>query len=74
MKLWMVIYIAGKIGGTVGPLPYDYDACVARSQSLYNDANKLVTTPQGYTAADVRFECELHAERPKNDPTAGTVR
>lgn len=30
MKTFVVFYIAGQVGGFVGPLPYDMSQCLAR--------------------------------------------
>jgi hypothetical protein len=66
MKLFVVIYIAGQIGGTVGPVPYDMDECRVRAAEMYGTIDPATRTPQGITKQDVRFECELHAQRPAN--------
>lgn len=62
MKLWMVIYLAGKIAGSVGPLPYDEDECHRRAVELLAEGKPDVVTPEGYSLKDVRFEC-LRADR-----------
>lgn len=64
MKLYMVIYFAGVIGGTVGPLPYGIEECQDRAAEIMAGANQDVVTPDGYTARDVKFECEFHEQRP----------
>ena len=74
MKLWMVIYIAGHIGGTVGPRPYGLSECKERAVAEEKSMNPNVTTPQGYSAADVKFVCEFHEARPENDPSAAIER
>lgn len=73
MKLYMVIYIAGLIGGTAGPLPYGEDECHARADAMLVGTND-VETPQGYSRKDIRFACEWHNRRPDNDPKAGAPR
>lgn len=74
MKLYIVIYIAGLIGGTVGPLPYGIAECESRATELNALPRPNVVTPQGYTAADVLFACEWHATRPENDPKTAQPR
>jgi hypothetical protein len=66
VKLWMVIYLAGQIVGTVGPLPYDEPECVRRVVDKMAGADHSVTTPEGYTIHDVRLVCEWHDERPSH--------
>jgi hypothetical protein len=67
VKLFMVIYIVGKIGGTVGPLPYGIDECEIRAADMLAGLDKTVVTPEGHRASDVEFKCEWHAQRPGND-------
>lgn len=64
MKIFMIIYIAGKIGMTIGPLPYGLEECIVRAADIMAQANPQVITPEGYTSKDVSIECELHFERP----------
>ena len=40
MKLYMIIYIMGKIGGYVGPLPYDMNECQVRTKELFSHVKK----------------------------------
>jgi hypothetical protein len=53
-KLYIVIRVAGLIGGTVGPLPYDQAECERRIAEFNAKA-------EGHAA----FTCEFHTERPK---------
>ena len=69
MSLWFVIYIAGKVGGSVGPLPYDFAECQSRAVDMYRQLKPDVVTPEGLTEADVRFACEYHDARPINEVT-----
>jgi hypothetical protein len=64
MKLFVIIYIAGQIGATVGPVPYGMDECRVRAAEMYDTIDPNVRTPEGVMKHDVRFECEMHAERP----------
>lgn len=66
-KLYIVIYIAGQIGGTVGPLPYGIDECRLRAAAQYATMDPKVVTPEGITARDVMFACEFHIIRPQNE-------
>lgn len=74
MKLYIVIYLAGLVGGTVGPLPYGFDECQRRAAEKQAEADPSVVTPQGYRASDVKLVCEWHSTRPGDDPKAGSVR
>lgn len=78
MKLFLVIYMMGKIGGTVGPLPNGLDACMGEALSLNQQAQAVmksgitikgdVLTPlEKERIASMSFSCEYHAIRPKND-------
>lgn len=71
MKLYLVIYMAGLIGGTVGPLPYGIEECHSRASEILAQLDQSVITPQGFTAKDVRLECEFHDTRPLLDDGAG---
>lgn len=73
-KLYIVIYLAGHIGGTVGPLPYGFEECDRRAAEQMATADPSVVTPQGYRASDVKLVCEWHETRPGNDPEAGKPR
>lgn len=39
-KLFLILYVAGKIGGTWGPLPYDAVECERRASLLREDIIK----------------------------------
>lgn len=67
MKLFMVIYIVGQIGGTVGPLPYGMEECQRRAAEMWLDGKPDVRTPEGFTRDDVAFKCEFHDQRPDNE-------
>ena len=71
MRLYIVIYLAGLVGGTVGPLPYDEAECERRVSAQMASLDRGVTTPSGYTADDVDLRCEWHTERPILNPKAG---
>jgi hypothetical protein len=70
MKLYIVIYIAGLIGGVVGPLPYDEDECKTRIKAEWTKLNDVMT-PQGFSKHDIRYACEWAENRPVLDASAG---
>lgn len=61
MKLWMVIYLAGKIGGVAGPLPYDLAECQSRIADMQHEAR------QPPASLGLSFKCEFHEARPVMD-------
>lgn len=76
-KVFMVIYVAGKIGGSVGPLPYDFKECLARRLSPISDLttaqrNDLSFIHHGIRMVkdghEVRIICEEWTARPPIDP------
>lgn len=74
MKLFMVLYIAGPIGGTIGPLPYGMVECQQRAADLLAEGNSDAVTLHGFTQRYVDFACEWHEDRPPNDPAAAELR
>jgi hypothetical protein len=74
MKLYIVIYLAGLIGGTIGPLPYDMEECQRRVAAEMAQVDPTITTPNGFSAKDVRLACEWHEVRPGTQPGAGKTR
>ena len=69
MKLFMIIVLAGKIGGNAGPLPYDMEECESRALELRLQCTDKPENP--YRCAEIEFKCEWREHRPINDPTAG---
>lgn len=78
MKLFMVIYMASKIGGTVGPLEAGMEECMRQALYLNQQAHtalqtgmsvtgKVLTDTEKERIASMRFACEYHVTRPKND-------
>ncbi len=78
MKVFLVIYMLGKIGGTVGPLPYGMNECMAEALKLNQQAQNVIETGIGadgrkLTEDEMRkiksmdFKCEYHAIRPENN-------
>ena len=65
MKLWIIIYLAGELVGSVGPLPYGPDECEKRIAEKMAEANHDVVTPGGFTTKDVRLACEYRDARPR---------
>lgn len=75
MKLWIIIYVAGQIGGSVGPVPYDVAECNSRAASYKQQIDKAIAegkTPDGKPIpADqmsklrlIHIACEYRDERP----------
>jgi hypothetical protein len=60
MKLWVVIFYlsTGNIGGSIGPLPYDFEECEKRIE-VFNEGFTKENKP-------IRFVCEYHEDRPHN--------
>lgn len=77
MKLFLIIYTSGQIGGSVGPLPYDMAECEIRrdelrvmnaafiSEGIDRSTGKAAPTKNIEIAKTLRFECEFRQERPK---------
>ncbi|MGJ0393041.1 MAG: hypothetical protein ACR650_09825 [Methylocystis sp.] len=69
----MLIMVAGRIGGVVGPLPYDMEECMRRRQECEEEVYKKFATPQRlidgkvWSARDIQFRCVEAAERPQRD-------
>jgi hypothetical protein len=63
MSLWMVIYAAGKIGGVIGPLPYDMVECRERLAIIGLQATKPLSS------VGMAIHCEFHDQRPTIDPS-----
>lgn len=67
MSLWIVIYIAGAVAETIGPLPYDMDECLKRTaeKSAEIDAQFAQrSTIGGMVRTDIRIECIRSERRP----------
>lgn len=65
MNAYVVIYVAGMIGATVGPLPYGKDQCEFRVKEILETSGPNVVTVDGYSAKDIKIACEYHKKRPK---------
>lgn len=75
-KLFLVFYLAGKVGGSVGPLPYDMKECLARrlepvSNLAAAQRNDLSFIHHGLRmkkgGLEVRLMCEEWSTRPPID-------
>jgi hypothetical protein len=73
-KLYIVIYVIGKIGGTVGPLPYDITECEHRVVELLKDIKPTRPLDESeqlgvdeIKPSDLRVVCEYHDIRPQNE-------
>ena len=80
MKLFLIIYAAGNVAGSVGPLPYGLDECVAHRDAMRGNQSAIIESG-GYRATgekvsdadmavlrSLSFECEYRSERPDIDP------
>ena len=68
LPLYIVIYISGFVGGTIGPLPYSQASdgmrqCEQRLASILAQATAPIPP-------HIEFVCARHAVRPANDPRA----
>lgn len=66
MKLWLIVYVAGQIGMTVGPLPYGMDECLSRADDKLaeiHEESKGNTTKET-VAATITIKCEWNELRP----------
>ena len=69
MKLFMIIYVMGSVGGYAGPLPYDMVECQKRAAvyesnlrtafKVYGDAIGEDIPPD-----DIKMSCEFRKEAP----------
>lgn len=79
MKIWFVIFVAGKIGGTVGPVPYDMAECQSRAdaenrklQVALADGTDMAGRPistatkEYALATKMQFGCMEAEQRPTN--------
>lgn len=76
MKLFLVIYSAAHIGGTIGPLPYGMDGCERHRDEMRRNLEAFLadgidrktglaaSQEQIERAKALRFECEYHNARP----------
>jgi hypothetical protein len=81
MKLFLIIYAAGQIGGVAGPLPYDMAECEARrdemranqaqffKDGINRETGKKATPEEMEGIKHLSFECEMRDEKPSlGDP------
>lgn len=66
LKLWIVIYVAGQLAVSLGPLPYGMEECKQRiaAEKAHGPDHPEFLGNYDWDR-DIRFACELHAERPK---------
>lgn len=77
MKLFLILFVAGKISGTWGPLPYGLDECEARAEAMRADVATIIETGRSTNGANEavpadrienlktwRISCEHRADRP----------
>lgn len=78
MKLFLIIYAAGKIGGVVGPLPYDLAECQVRADEMTaktemiiktgrstNGENEVVSPKDLELIKTMKFKCEYRDQKPE---------
>ena len=67
MKLFIVLYLAGKIIAVSDPVDWPEDECrwVVAKRLKHIDFSAIVR--HGYVIADVRADCEWHNEKPAVD-------
>lgn len=59
MKLFIIIYVAGQIGGYAGPLPYDETECHKRIEEM------VAGKTEQLKEAKMEFKCEKRFFKPK---------
>lgn len=76
LKLWMVLYLAGVVVGSSGPLPYGMAECERKAAEELRTFDWSLFAEEGFDSDDVRISCEFHAEDPMprrdrlDDPSA----
>lgn len=72
MKLWIVIWMSGEIGGVAGPLPYDHAECMRRADEGNRQIQEQIATgkdvegnPVQDKARTLRWQCVEQPTRPK---------
>ena len=76
MKLYIVIYLLGKVSGVVGPVPYGMGECHKRLEPIkaqwsraaetgYSEEQKRpLTADEWSTLKTMEFKCEEHMLKP----------
>lgn len=64
MKLYMIVYIAGKVAGFNGPLDVSLEDCI--HEAKIQDAVCIVGA---YKCSDIRHACEWRTGQPPLDPS-----
>lgn len=60
MKLFMIILLHGKIGGVVGPLPYDLEECERRAAEFQEEQNPV--SPLIFKCVESKTRPEIEIE------------
>jgi len=74
MSIWMVIYIAGKVAATLGPVPADMAGCQAVLPHYMARIDYDKVQQMGYSKHEVSMKCVEHEGRPplaKFEKTSG---
>lgn len=81
MKLFMILYVMGKISGVAGPLPYDIYDCqilavsnmlqfqllyTIKGEEYFNDPENFINGKR-LTRNGYFLKCEYHDKRPEID-------
>lgn len=64
-KLYILIYLAGKLVGTIGPLPYGMDECHERIAEKMATVNSDEFKRRAARESDLNLRCEFHETRPR---------
>lgn len=77
MKLWLVVYMFGEIGGVAGPLPYDMVECRTRAAALQAGVAERIASglnakgnPITEAGRSLRFVCVESPSRPESGKPA----
>jgi hypothetical protein len=64
MKIFIVWYLAGMMGGAVGPMPKTFAECEASLPGTIEYLRDTTPLPPGYSIDDFVFKCEWHRRFP----------
>lgn len=64
VKLYMLLVVAGEIGGTFGPLPYDMAECLLRAEERAVEVS-VAAKEKGLPDPGFTWRCVERAERPQ---------
>jgi hypothetical protein len=64
MKLFLIIYFAGKIVGSVGPLNYSMNLCNFYTDLIYENGQRNFITKDKVILHNVDYNCEMRESEP----------